>query len=131
MFELKLENSNGAIVNINDEVNYVVLSASGLNPPSASLFTSKSPNRKGLRHNGSTLDERNITIKIKLLGDIENSRIALYEWCNTEQYVKVHFKNNSKEVYCEGYVEDCEVDQFTDSEIVELAILCPLNISPS
>lgn len=124
MFSLKLENESANIVDINDNVNYVVLSVSGLNPPPASIFTAKSPNRKGVKYNGSTLNERNIVITIKILGDIEANRNALYAWVDTEQYCKVHYKNGLKNVYCEGHVQDCEIDLFTDNEVVDLAIIC-------
>lgn len=124
MYELKLENESGNVVNINDSVNYVVLSVSGLNPPPASIFTAKSPNRKGLKYNGSTLNERNIIVTIKILGNVEANRNALYAWIDTEQYCKIYYRNGAKNVYCEGHVEDCEIDLFTESEIVNLAILC-------
>lgn len=124
MFELKLENDSTNVVNINDGVNYVVLSVSGLNPPSASIFTTKSPNRKGVRYNGSSLNERNIVVEIKILGDVEQNRNALYSWIDTEQYVKVHYRNNLKNVYCEGHIQDCDIDYFTDNEVINLAIIC-------
>lgn len=124
MFSLKLENESGNVVDINDGVNYVIVSVSGLNPPSASIFTTKSPNRKGSKYNGSTLNERNIVIQIKILGDIEVNRNALYDWTYTEQYVKVRYKNGLRDVYCEGHIEDHENDFFTESEIVSLSIIC-------
>jgi hypothetical protein len=124
MFELRLENSNGSIVDLNDGERYEVISVSGLHPPSASLFTSKSPNKKGLKHNGSTLNERVVVIQIKLHGDIEVSRNALYEWVEPEQYCKIYYRNGVKNVYCEGYVQDCPIDIFTDNEIVNVEILC-------
>ncbi len=124
MFSLKLENENKNIVNINDELRYVVLSVSGLNPPSASIFTSKSPNRKGVKYNGSTLNERNIVLSIKILGDIETNRNVLYDWIDTENYVKVHYQNGVKNVYCEGHIQDCDIDFFTNNEIINLAIIC-------
>ena len=124
MFTLKLENNKHNIVDINDRRNYVVTAVSGLNPPSATLFTSKSPNRKGVKHNGSSLNERVITITIKLLGDVEGNRNALYEWIDTEQYVKIYYSNGVKSVYCEGYVSDCEIDLFTESEEILLNITC-------
>lgn len=124
MFSLKLENERGNVVDINDGVNYVVVSATGLNPPSASIFTTKSPLRKGSRYNGSTLNERNLAIQIKILGDVEANRNALYDWNDTEQYVKVRYKNGLRDVYCEGHIEDHSNDLFTDNEIVSLAILC-------
>lgn len=124
MFELRLENDSGNIVNINDNINYIVTHISGLNPPSASLFMAKSPNRKGGKHNGSTLNERQVVITIKILGDIEANRNALYPWIDTEQYSKIHYRNGLKNVYCEGFVEDCPVDVFTENEVVSLAIVC-------
>lgn len=124
MFSLKLENESGNVVDINDGVNYVIVSVSGLNPPSASIFTTKSPNRKGSKYNGSTLNERNIVIQIKILGDIEVNRNALYDWTYTEQYVKVRYKNGLRDVYCEGHIEDHENDFFTDNEVISLAIIC-------
>lgn len=125
MYALMLENESGNIVDINDGVSYVVTAVSGLNPPSASLFTSKSPNRKGSKYNGSTLDERNIVIEVKILGNIERNRNALYNWVDTEQYCKIRYQNGVKNVYCEGYVQDCSIDLFTDNEVVSVAIVCP------
>lgn len=125
MFSLQLENDSANVVDINDGVNYIVTNASGLTPPSASIFTAKSPNRKGLKYNGSTLDERNIVLTIKILGNIEANRNALYAWIDTEQYVKVRYRNGIKNVYCEGYVQDCPIDLFTDNEVVSVAIICP------
>lgn len=124
MFKFTLENENGSSININDGIRYAILSVSGLNPPSASIFTAKSPNRKGSRYNGSTLNERNILMSIKILGDIERNRNDLYEWIDTEQYIKVYYQNGVKNVYCEGHIEDCEVELFTDNEVINLAILC-------
>lgn len=124
MFELQLENESANIVNINDGVNYQVISCTGLNPPSASIFTAKSPNRKGVKYNGSTLNERNIVLTIKILRDIEANRNALYDWTDTEQYCKIHYKNGLKNVYCEGHIQDCEIDLFTSDEVIGLAIIC-------
>lgn len=124
MFTLRLENESGNIVNINDGIAYEVLNVSGLNPPSASLFTRKSPNKKGSKYNGSTLDERFVMIDIKLLGDVEFNRNALYPWSESEQYLKIYYSNGVKNIYCEGYVTDCDVNPFTDNEIVTLSVTC-------
>lgn len=124
MFELLFENSNGKIVNINDGVNYEVIEFEGFAPPPASLYTSKSPNRKGSKKNGSTIDERSLLIQIKLHGDIEANRNALYEWTDTETELKVYYKNGVKSIYCEGTVTDCDVPVCTDNEIMTVAITC-------
>lgn len=125
MFELLFENSDGKVVNLNDGVNYVVVEFEGFDPPPASLYTSKSPNRKGSKKNGSTLDERALLIQIKILGDIEVNRNALYEWTETETELKIYYKNGVKNVYCVGTVTDCDVPVCTDNEIMTVAITCP------
>jgi hypothetical protein len=96
-----------------------------LNPPPASLFLTKSPNRKGSKKNGSTLDGRNLIIQIKILGDIEQNRNALYSWTDTESDLKIYYQNGEKNVYCEGTVTDCDFSLFTDNQVVSLAITCP------
>lgn len=125
MFEILLENSDGKILNINDGVNYEVVEFEGFNPPPASLFTSKSPNRKGSKKNGSTLDERALLIVVKIHGDIEQNRNALYEWTDTENELKIYYKNGVKNVYCIGTVTDCDVPLCTDNEVMTIAITCP------
>lgn len=124
MFELLFENANGKNVNINDGVNYEVIEFDGFNPPPASLYASKSPNKKGSKKNGSTLNERVIIIQIKIHGDIELNRNALYEWTDTETELKVYYKNGVKNIYCEGTVTDCDVPICTDNEIMTIAITC-------
>lgn len=124
MFELRLENSKGNVVNIDDGIKYMVVDITGINPPSASIFTSKSPNRKGVKYNGSTLDERVVTIAIKLLGDIQVNRNYLYDWIDTEEYVKIHYRNDVKNVYCEGHIEECDFPIYTENEIITLSIIC-------
>lgn len=124
MFTLHFENENKSVVDLNDGTNYLVTDISGLNPPSASIYTSKSPNRKGVKYNGSTLNERYITVTIKLLGDVEASRNRLYDWVDTERYIKIRYSNGVKNVYCEGHVQDCEVPLFTNNETMTVAIIC-------
>lgn len=124
MYELRLENENSQTVNVNDGIKYEVLSVSGLNPPKATVFSAKSPNKKGSKKNGSTLDERIVIIQIKLLGDVEASRNDLYAWSDTEQELKIYYRNGKKNIYCEGTVTDCDIDLFTSNETVNIAILC-------
>lgn len=125
MVSFKLENESGKVVDINDGINYIVVPpVEGLSPPPATLFMSKSPNRKGSKHNGSTLDDRNILITIKFLGEIEQNRNALYEWIDTAQYVKIYYRNETKNVYCEGYVQECPIDFYSDNETVTVSIVC-------
>lgn len=125
MFKLRLENASGNRVDINDGEKYVVLDFEGFDPPTASLYTSKSPNRKGSKKNGSTLDERFLILTVKILGDIEANRNALYDWAEPESELKIYFENGAKSIYCEGTVTDCDIPLCTDNEVMMLSITCP------
>lgn len=123
-YKLTLQNEAGRIIDINDGKNFQVLNCRGLTPPSAELFLSKSPNRKGARYNGSSLSERTIEIDIKLLGDIEANRNLLYDWANPESYCRINYSNSLKNVYCEGIVESATLELFTNSQVMSIVIVC-------
>lgn len=42
----------------------------------------------------------------------------------TKQYCKLFYKNNSRDVYTEGYVESIECSQFTDNEQMQISVIC-------
>lgn len=46
MIKLELENESKNVINIDDDVNYQLISATGFTSPSAEIFRSKSPNKK-------------------------------------------------------------------------------------
>lgn len=123
-YKLTLQNEAGRIIDINDGKNFQVLNCRGLTPPSAELFLSKSPNRKGARYNGSSLSERTIEIDIKLLGDVEANRNLLYDWANPESYCRINYSNFLKNVYCEGIVESATLELFTNSQVMSIVIVC-------
>lgn len=125
MIKLELENESKKVINIDDDVNYQLISATGFTSPSAEIFRSKSPNKKGSKYNGSTLNERYITLVIKILGDVEVNRNKLYAWIDSEQYVKINYQNKLKNVYCEGYIEESDIPMFDDNETIIVNLVCP------
>lgn len=125
MIKLELENESKNVINIDDDVNYQLISATGFTSPSAEIFRSKSPNKKGSKYNGSTLNERYITLVIKILGDVEVNRNKLYAWIDSEQYVKINYQNKLKNVYCEGYIEESDIPMFDDNETIIVNLVCP------
>jgi hypothetical protein len=125
MIKLELENESKNVINIDDDVNYQLILATGFTSPSAEIFRSKSPNKKGSKYNGSTLNERYITLVIKILGDVEVNRNKLYAWIDSEQYVKINYQNKLKNVYCEGYIEESDIPMFDDNETITVNLVCP------
>lgn len=126
MFTCKIENTRNNILTLTQmESIYQIISIVGLNPPNAQINTSKIAGLDGSQFNSSTLNERNIVITIKINGDVERNRIALYRFFRNKEWCKFYYKNGTRDVYIEGYVETVEVDLFSQSETMQISILCP------
>lgn len=126
MFKAKIENTKNEILTLTqDEQNFQIISITGLNPPSAKINISSMANLDGAKYNSSKLETRNIVIKLKINGDIENNRQLLYKYFPTKEWCKFYFKNENRDVYIEGYVENIECDLFTNDEIMQISIICP------
>ena len=126
MFECKIENiKNNVLTLTQNESNFQVYNIQGLNPPKAQINSSKIAGMDGSKFNSARLDERNIVIYIKLNGDVEKNRLYLISFFNTKELCKFYYKNGSRDVYTEGYVENVDYDLFTNNEIMQISILCP------
>ncbi|MED4061708.1 phage distal tail protein [Priestia megaterium] len=126
MFTCSIENSRGNAIKLTqNESDYQVLKIEGLNPPKAQINRSKVAGLDGSRFNSSTLEERNIVITLRINGDVESNRNNLYNFAITKEICIFYYKNGLKDVHIEGYVETVEVDPFTNSEIMQISIVCP------
>lgn len=125
MFELKIENKAGEIFNIINGADYAITNISGLNPPSASISTSVVSTLDGERLSNARMNMRNMVLTLKIQRNVEENRILLYRFFKVKQYCKIYYKNDSRNVYIEGYVEAFEDDFFTKMQTVQISILCP------
>lgn len=126
MFTLKIENIKNNILELTqNESDFQIVNISGLNPSNAQINRSTVAGLDGSRFNSSKLEERNIVITLKLNGDIAQNRIRLYSYFNTKQWCKLYYQNELRNVYIEGWVETVEVDLFTNSETMQISIVCP------
>lgn len=125
MFTLKVQNTTGDILLLTtNESDYQVIDIDGLNPPKAVINSSTIAGMDGSKFKSSKLLERNIVISIKLNGNVEQNRIKLYRYFRTKQWCKIFYKNETRDVYIEGYVENIDCDLFTNKEIMQISIIC-------
>lgn len=125
MFTLKVESSTGEIITLTqNESVYQVVNVDGLNPPKAVINSSTVAGMDGTKFKSSRLEERNIVITIKINGDVETNRINLYRYFRTKQWCKIFYKNNSRDVFIEGYIDSIDCDLFTQSELMQISIVC-------
>lgn len=125
MFELKVKNHTGEVLNLSKSKNYTVYNITGLNPPQVTVNTSSNATSDGSTTNNVRVEKRNIVIYISIEGDIETNRINLYRYFPLKQNITVYFKNNTRNVKIEGKVEIIECDFFAKKQIAQISLICP------
>lgn len=125
MFTLEVENQQCAILKLTqNESIYQIKSISGLTPPKATISTSSVANFDGQRFKDSKLEMRNIVILLKINGNVEKNRIALYDFFDNGQLCKIYYSNGTRKVFIEGYCETIDGDLFTNGQTMQISILC-------
>lgn len=126
MFTLKIENSKGSIIELtHNEENYQITDISGLNPPNANINTSNYANGDGSSFNSSKIPNREVVITVYINGDVQKNRLTLYKYFRNKEWCKIYYKDDSRDVYIEGYVQTLEVTPFVQKQVAQISILCP------
>ena len=126
-FSLILENSNGEQIDLTTTANrYMVSEIDGLYPPAGTVSTSTYAGMDGSYLNNAFIEKRNIVISFQMRGvDIEKRRHALYRVVKPSRYIKIYYRTANIDVYTEGYVETCPVDNFGGKVSGQISIICP------
>ncbi len=126
-FTLILENSSGDRINMTTTANqYMTSKITGLHPPPGTVSTSSYAGMDGSYLNNAFIEKRNLVISFEMRGvGIEKRRHALYRVVKPSRYIKVFYKTSGIDVYTEGYVETCEIDNFNNKISGQISILCP------
>ena len=124
MYTLKIENKRGEQLSLMPNANYVA-EIQGLESLGATINTAKAGLMDGSMFNSSSLNERAITITIEPQQPVEANRIMLYRYFQTKQYCKIYYSNGSRNIYIEGWVEQIESNLFTESQAIQVSIICP------
>ena len=125
MYELKVKNDKGEVLNLSTSPQYTVYRVTGLQPPAVAVNSSSNATTDGSTVNSVRVDKRNIVIYMTLEGDVEESRIELYKYFPLKKSITLYFKNGRRDVYIEGSVEVIECDLFTRKQTAQISILCP------
>ncbi|MDE6520669.1 MAG: phage tail family protein [Ruminococcus sp.] len=126
-FSLILENEKGEKLNFSSTANrYMTSKIEGLNPPNATISTSTYAGMNGSYLNNAFIEKRNVVINFEMRGiDIEKRRHALYKVVRTSRYIKIYYRTPNIDVYTEGYVETCEINNFQQLINGQISIICP------
>lgn len=126
-FSLILENSTGEQIDMTTTANrYMVSEIDGLYPPNGTISTSTYAGMDGSYLNNAFIEKRNIVITFQMRGvNIENRRHTLYRVVKPSRYIKILYKTANIDVYAEGYVESCTVNNFGGKVSGQISIICP------
>ena len=124
MYKLSVTNDAGKTLDLTPSGKFTVTSISGLLPPSADINNSTAGNADGAVFNGARLQPRNIVITILPNFPVEKNRLSLYEVFRVKKPVTVHYKNASRDIQIEGYVESVIGELFVQSQTIQVSILC-------
>jgi len=125
MYILKVENRNGAVLRLSqNESKYQILKIDGLTPPDADITSSTLANMHGEKFKSSKIGVRNVVINLRLQGNVEENRIALYDFFDNGEEVKVYYQNGMRNVFIDGYCEKVDSDFFSKDEEMQISIVC-------
>lgn len=125
MYSLSVKNDKGEVCDLTQNENYIVYKIDGLAPPKVNVNKSANTTMDGDTVNSTRMESRNIVFYIKLLKDIETSRIELYRYFPPKKEITVYFSNDTRDVQISGVIESIECDMFTQNEVAQISIVCP------
>ena len=126
-YTLILENQAGERVDLSKTANDFMFSKiEGLSPPPGTISTSSYAGMDGSYLNNAFIEKRNVVIQFQMRGKgIEKRRHQLYKVVKPSRYIKIYYKTANIDVFSEGYVETCEVENFEQFVSGQISIICP------
>lgn len=125
MYTLTVENEYNEQLELTSCDVCEVLKVDGLNPPAASINTTAIAGVDGATFNSARIEPRNIVILLNIKPPIESNRQKLYKYFRVKRWCRLHYKNDARNVYIDGYTESFENDFFTISQQPQISIICP------
>ena len=126
MYSLILENEWKQQVELtHNEDNWQVTNVDGLNSPPAVISSSTVAGFDGAKFSSSRLDVRNIVITFVINGNVEKNTIYLNSIVMPKRAIRVYYRNHSKGLYVNGYVESFEYNKFSQKVEAQISIICP------
>lgn len=123
MFTAKVKNKRGDSLTLFPSADYAV-SIEGLTPGMASLNFSTAGSNDGSVYNSGRKENRNIVFQIQPIRNIEKSRIELYKIFRLNAQCEFYFKNSSRDVFIEGYVEQIDGNLFELGQSIQVSVIC-------
>lgn len=124
MYELKVQNKYGQELDLSNNPNYTVTSIDGLEPPDATINTTKIATADGSVFNSAYLENRQIIITMAINYPAEQNRINLYNYFKAKFPMTVYYRNGERNVKINGYLQKLQIAFFDMKQTAQATIIC-------
>lgn len=125
MYTLIVENKYGQQMELTHNDAYVIEEIDGLDPPEATINTTRNANDDGSVYNSAYVNNRQIIITMAVNSPAEENRLNLYKYFINKYPVRMYYKNERRDVYIDGFCQKITVDPFKQKQIAQITIICP------
>lgn len=125
MFTLIARNHYGQQLELTHNEAYSIKSIDGLDPPEAVINTTHNAGFDGSVFNSAFMSDRVITITLAINGPAEVNRINLYKYFKSKFPVRLFYKNDTRNVYIDGYTRTVAIQFFEIKQIAQIIVYCP------
>ena len=125
MYTLKVRNQYGEVLELTHNEGYVITDITGIDPPDAVINTTRNAGADGSMFNGAYVDNRQIVITMAINSPAEDNRITLYKYFKMKNAIRLFYKNSTRDVYIDGYVQHINIQYFDKKQIVQITVFCP------
>lgn len=106
------------------ESKWQIRKVTGLNPPATTVHESNVVGIAGVKKTGSKVGKRNIVFTIHINYPCEENRAELMAYLGSDSEITLHIETQHKDVYIDGTVETCEYDIYSQSQDMQVSIVC-------
>lgn len=125
MYTLSVKNKYGDQMELTGNSRYVIEDITGIDPPEATINTTRNANADGSVYNSSYVNNRQIIITIAINAPAEENRLLLYKYFKSKYGIRLYYTNDTRDVYIDGYVQKISVSYFSKKQIAQITIICP------
>lgn len=108
---------------------FQIIDITGISSLNANINTAQLSGVDGSYFIQSKISERNIVISIRINSSatrtVEQNRLELYKIFRVKEIANLEFRTEENQVRIDGYVESIECNTFSESEIMQVSIICP------
>lgn len=125
MYTFKVQNSAGDTLELTHNEAYGITNIDGLDPPDVVINTTHNVGYDGDEFNSAYIQPRQITVTMAINSPAEGNRINLYRYLRLKEAIRVFYKNGTRDVYIDGYVQSMQIAFFKKKQTAQIVIKCP------